>query len=55
MQQSLSAKTRGKRPTLLVPFVGTTELQGNISELGLQQLLQQAQQQAQAQGAGSKG
>ncbi len=57
VQQSLSSQARGKRPSLLVPFVGDTTLQGNISDLGLQQLLQRAQQQAQAQqGAkGSKG
>ena len=50
VQQSLTAQQRTKRPTLLVPFVGTTTLQGNVSDLGLQQLLQQAQQQAQQQG-----
>ncbi len=58
VQQSI--QSQGKKPTLLVPFVGNTVLQGNISELGLQQLLQQAQSQAgatgQAQGgAGKKG
>jgi hypothetical protein len=57
VQQSLASQARGKKPSLLVPFVGSTALQGNISDLGLQQLLQRAQQQAQAQqGAkGSKG
>jgi hypothetical protein len=58
VQQSL--QSQGKKPTLLVPFVGSTVLQGNVSDLGLQQLLQQAAQQAQqAQGQqgtnGSKG
>jgi hypothetical protein len=48
VQQSLRAQ--GKKPTLLVPFVGNTVLQGNVSELGLQQLLQQAQSQAQSGG-----
>jgi hypothetical protein len=47
IQQSISSQ--GKKPTLLVPFVGTTVLEGSISELGLAQLLQQAQAQAQAQ------
>jgi Sigma-70, region 4 len=56
VQQSI--RSQGKKPTLLVPFVGDTVLQGNVSELGLDQLLQQAQSQAgQAQqgGAGKKG
>jgi hypothetical protein len=56
VQQSLSSSAQGKKPSLLVPFVGNTVVEGNVSDLGLQQLLQQAQQQAQAQGAkGSKG
>jgi hypothetical protein len=54
VQQSLTSQQKTKRPTLLVPFVGDTALQGNISDLGLQQLLQQAQQQAQAQQQGAK-
>lgn len=41
-----SVKSQGKKPTLLVPFVGETVLQGNVAELGIQQLLQQAQSQA---------
>jgi hypothetical protein len=45
VQQSLQAQK--KKATGIVPFVGQPVLQGNISELGLQQLLQQAQQQAQ--------
>lgn len=52
VQQSL--QNQGKKPTLLVPFVGNTVLAGNVSDLGLQQLLQQAQQQAQGQ-SGSAG
>jgi hypothetical protein len=51
IQQSI--QSQGKKPTLLVPFVGTTVLEGSISELGLTQLLQQAQAQAQAQGGAS--
>jgi len=58
LQQSLQAQ--GKKATGVVQFVGEPVLQGNISELGLDQLLQQAQSQAgggQAQqgGAGNKG
>lgn len=52
VQQSL--RSQGKKPTLLVPFVGDTALQGNVADLGIQQLLQQAQSQAQGQ-AGSSG
>jgi len=44
IQQSLQAQ--GKKPTLLVPFVGEPVLQGNVADLGIQQLLQQAQSQA---------
>jgi hypothetical protein len=51
VQQSIQAQ--GKKPTLLIPFVGQTVLQGNVSELGLTQLLQQAQGQAGATGQGS--
>jgi hypothetical protein len=53
LQQSLSAQ--GKKATGVVPFVGQPMLQGNISELGLDQLLQQAQGQAQQGGSGKKG
>jgi hypothetical protein len=54
IQQSL--QSQGKKPTGVVQFVGQPVLQGDISELGLDQLLQQAQSQAQGnQGAGKKG
>jgi hypothetical protein len=54
IQQSL--QQQGKKASGVIQFVGQPMLQGNISELGLDQLLQQAQQQAQAgQGAGKKG
>ena len=55
VQQSL--QQQGKKATGVIQFVGQPVLQGNISELGLDQLLQQAQSQAQAnQGsAGKKG
>jgi hypothetical protein len=43
LQQSLQAQ--GKKATGVVQFVGQPVLQGNISELGLDQLLQQAQAQ----------
>ena len=46
IQQSISSQ--GKKATGVTQFVGTPALQGNISELGLNQLLQQAQQQAQS-------
>ncbi|HEV7517260.1 MAG TPA: hypothetical protein VGR07_13240, partial [Thermoanaerobaculia bacterium] len=49
IQQSLQAQ--GKKPTLLVPFVGETVLQGNVADLGIQQLLQRAQSQAGSTGA----
>ena len=52
IQQSLNLKS--KKPNLLVPFVGNTVLQGNVADLGIQQLLQQAQNQAGA-AQGSKG
>jgi hypothetical protein len=51
LQQSIAAQ--GKKATGVTNFVGTPVLQGNISELGLNQLLQQAQQQAQAGQSGS--
>jgi hypothetical protein len=66
LQQSLQQQ-QGKKATGVIPFVGQPMLQGNISELGLNQLLQQAQSQAGAsgqaqsqagasgQGAGKKG
>jgi hypothetical protein len=44
IQQSLNL--HGKKPSLLIPFVGDTVLQGNVADLGIQQLLQQAQAQA---------
>ena len=44
LQQSL--QSQGKKTTGVTNFVGTPVLQGNISELGLNQLLQQAQQQS---------
>jgi hypothetical protein len=50
-----SLQQQGKKPTLLVPFVGNTVLQGNISELGLQQLLQQAQSQSGTSGQARQG
>jgi hypothetical protein len=53
VQQSL--QQQGKKPTLLVPFVGQTALEGNVSELGLQQLLQQAQSQAGSTGQAQQG
>jgi hypothetical protein len=54
LQQSL--QRQGKKATGVIQFVGQPVLQGSISELGLDQLLQQAQSQAQAnQGAGKKG
>jgi hypothetical protein len=48
-----SLQSQGKKPSLLVPFVGQTVIQGNVADLGIQQLLQQAQ--AQAQGGSSGG
>jgi hypothetical protein len=51
IQQSLQAQ--GKKATGVVDFVGQPVLQGNISELGLDQLLQQAQ--AQRSASGKKG
>ena len=53
VQQSLQA--HGKKPSLLVPFVGNTVLQGNVADLGIQQLLQQAQSQAGASGGSGQG
>jgi hypothetical protein len=53
VQQSL--QSQGKKPTLLVPFVGNTVLQGNVADLGIQQLLQQAQSQAGASGGSGQG
>jgi hypothetical protein len=52
IQQSLQAQ--GKKPTLLVPFVGNPVLEGNVADLGIQQLLQQAQSQAGASGGQSQ-
>jgi hypothetical protein len=51
VQQSLQAQ--GRKATGVVQFVGQPVLQGNISELGLDQLLQQAQ--AQRGSSGKKG
>jgi hypothetical protein len=51
IQQSL--QVQGKKATGVVDFVGQPVLQGNISELGLDQLLQQAQ--AQRGASGKKG
>ena len=55
VQQSL--QQQGKKATGVVQFVGQPVLEGSIAELGLDQLLQQAQQQAGAAnpGAGKKG
>jgi hypothetical protein len=58
LQQSLQAQ--GRRGTGAIQFVGQPVLQGNIAELGLDQLLQQAQAQAgggqgQQGGSGKKG
>jgi hypothetical protein len=53
IQQSL--QQQGKKATGVIPFVGQPMLQGNISELGLDQLLQQAQSQAQGQQGQSQG
>ena len=61
LQQSL--QQQGKKATGVIQFVGQPVLEGSISELGLDQLLQQAQAQSQAgsgaqgtgQGAGKKG
>jgi hypothetical protein len=51
VQQALQAQK--KNPTLLTHFVGEPVLEGNVSELGLSQLLQQAQ--AQSQGSAGQG
>jgi hypothetical protein len=53
IQQSL--QQQGKKATGVIPFAGQPFLQGNISELGLNQLLQQAQQQAGSAGTGTTG
>jgi hypothetical protein len=54
LQQSL--QQQGKKASGVIQFVGQPMLQGNISELGLNQLLQQAQSQAQStQSTGKKG
>jgi hypothetical protein len=57
LQQSL--QQQGKKASGVIQFVGQPVLEGSISELGLDQLLQQAQAQSQAgsggQGAGKKG
>ena len=47
-QIQTSLQSQGKKPTLLTQFVGEPVLQGNTSDLGLQQLLQRAQAQAQS-------
>jgi hypothetical protein len=49
IQQSLQAQ--GQQPSNPIPFVGETVLEGNVSELGLDQLLEQAQ----GQGGGGAG
>jgi hypothetical protein len=58
-QISQSIAAQGRKATGVTNFVGTPVLQGNISELGLNQLLQQAQSQAQGggtqSGTGTKG
>ena len=51
ISQSISAQ--GRKATGVTNFVGNPVLQGNISELGLNQLLQQAQSQAQGSGTQS--
>jgi hypothetical protein len=48
-----SLQSQGKKPSLLVPFVGETTIQGNVADLGIQQLLQQAQAQAGSSGGGT--
>jgi hypothetical protein len=53
VQQSLQAQR--KKQTGIVQFVGEPVLQGNISELGLNQLLQQAQSQAGGSAGGAAG
>jgi hypothetical protein len=53
LQQSL--QSQGKKATGVVSFVGEPVLQGNISELGLDQLLQQSQSQSGSGGSGKKG
>jgi hypothetical protein len=53
VQQSL--QQQGKKASGVVQFVGQPMLEGSISELGLDQLLQQAQQQAGSTGQGSTG
>jgi hypothetical protein len=52
LQQSL--QQQGKKATGVIQFVGQPVLEGSISELGLDQLLQQAQAQSQA-GSGGQG
>ena len=52
LQQAL--QSQGKKATGVIQFVGEPVLQGNISELGLDRLLQQAQSQAGQQGASGK-
>jgi hypothetical protein len=53
LQQAL--QSQGKKSTGAIQFTGNPVLQGNISELGLNQLLQQAQSQAGAGGSGASG
>jgi hypothetical protein len=50
LQQAL--QQQGKKATGVIQFVGQPMLQGSISELGLNQLLQQAQSQSQGQSQG---
>jgi hypothetical protein len=50
IQQAIQAQ--GRQASNPIPFVGNTVLEGNVSELGLDQLLQQAQ--GQGQGAGGQ-
>jgi hypothetical protein len=50
-----SLQQQGKKATGVIQFVGQPTLEGNISELGLNQLLQQAQSQAQAGGGTQSG
>jgi hypothetical protein len=54
LQQALQAQSK-KGATGTIQFAGSPVLQGNISELGLNQLLQQAQSQAGAGAAGAGG
>jgi hypothetical protein len=53
-QVQQSVQNQGKNSTGVVPFVGAPVLEGTIAELGLEQLLQQAQQQAGGGGQGAQ-